>query len=143
MNDEHPTTSHLESVMSASSEDVLKEAVALGERAAEVGFDWPNAREALNKVSEEVIEIKEVLDASSYDEAALRGELGDVLFAVCMVARLGGVDPGAALAETNAKFRRRFAFIERELLRRGIELGEASLEQMEEIWQASKHQPLP
>ncbi len=132
------TRSYLEGVARGATADVLIEAVALGARAAEVGFDWPDARDALDKVEEEVIEVKEVLESPPLDRDALRGELGDLLFSVCMVARLADIDPGEALAETNAKFRRRFSFIEQEFARRGVDLASASLDEMEAIWQLSK-----
>lgn len=115
----------------------LKTARALGERAARVGFDWPGPEEALEKVAEETQELREALAQGSPDH--VEDELGDLLFAACMVARKADVDAGAALARTNAKFRRRFAAIERELAAQGIEPAQASLAQMEQIWQRAKH----
>ena len=135
--------------LSVASTDVLHEAVALGERAALVGFDWPSARDALEKVREEVEEVEELLQLDAHQagaretQALLEGELGDLLFAVCMVARLTGVEPVVALARTHAKFRQRFLVIERALAERGQSLEDASLEEMEEIWQAAKREAKP
>lgn len=130
------------------SGDALHEAVALGERAAEVGFDWPCARDALEKVREEVEEVEELLQEKPGEpledrHQRLNGEVGDLLFAVCMVARLTQVDPVEALAATHAKFRARFQVIERALARRGKRLEDASLEEMEEIWQQAKREAQP
>lgn len=119
-------------------EDPIAEAVSLGEVAAQVGFDWERAVDVLEKVREEADELAEVFACDPVDTARARDELGDLLFAACMVARKAGVDPAAALRQTNEKFRRRFHVIERELGRRGISPESASLEQMEAIWQASK-----
>lgn len=132
--------------VSAAPERPLREAVQLGQVAARVGFDWPDAQSAFQKIEEELGEVGELLPApnepvSELDadrRAALLGEVGDLLFSVCMVARLLQIDPEAALQSTNAKFRARFAAIERELQRRGLALEEATLEEMERIWQAAK-----
>lgn len=122
----------------ARGDDPIAEAVELGEVAARVGFDWERAVDALEKVSEEVEELAEVFANEPVDVSSAQAELGDLLFAACMVARKAGVDPAAALRQTNEKFRRRFHVIELELERRGISPESASLEQMEAIWQASK-----
>ena len=108
----------------------------LGDVAATVGFDWERPEQALDKVREEVEEVAQAL--AEGEREAIEGELGDLLFAACMVARKAGVDAEAALRRTNDKFRARFAAIERELKARGVALGEASLEQMEQAWQRAK-----
>ena len=118
--------------------DPLSASAALGDRAALIGFDWPHARDALEKVAEEVDEIAEVLDAATLDRDALEDELGDLLFSAVMVARKAGLSPRRALRRANAKFHRRFATIERELRRRGVPLDAADLDTMEAIWQEAK-----
>ncbi|MEC9399270.1 MAG: MazG nucleotide pyrophosphohydrolase domain-containing protein [Myxococcota bacterium] len=122
----------------ATAADPLTEAVALGDRAAIVGFDWEFALEALEKVEEEAEELREVLEAHDPDPSMILSEIGDLLFAACMVARKSGIDPVEALGATNAKFRARFAYIERELTRQGVDPEDATLEEMEALWQASK-----
>ncbi len=127
-------------VLALESDDILHESVALGQRAAEVGFDWPTAMDALEKVREEVDEVHCELERKPGVRDDLESEVGDLLFAVCMVARLSQVDPVRALRKTHDKFRHRFALIERELDTRGVALEDASLELMEEIWQFAKAQ---
>lgn len=147
----HETDQPLLDAVTPQHDEPLAEAVALGERAALVGFDWEDAQGAYAKLIEEVEELGEqLLDAelepTPWPEATTQGiakELGDVLFAACMVARKAGVDPAQALQMTNDKFRRRFSYIERGLAARQIPLSEASLELMEELWQQAKSQDLP
>ena len=124
----------------ATGSEPLREAIALGDRAAIIGFDWEFALEALEKVEEEAVELREVLERRDPDPEQVLSEIGDLLFAACMVARKAGVDPALALGSTNAKFRRRFSYIERGLAAAGIDPDDATLDEMEELWQASKHQ---
>jgi ATP diphosphatase len=114
----------------------LARAVKLQERAARVGFDWPDTRQVLDKIAEEVEELRAELDAG--DRARLADEVGDLLFAVANLARHAGVDPETALSGTNGKFTRRFAHIEARLA--AVDRGphEASLEEMEALWQEAK-----
>jgi ATP diphosphatase len=115
----------------------LMRAVKLQEKAAKVGFDWDNAAQVIAKVREEIDEIEaEIAAGSGHDR--LEDELGDVLFAVANLARHAKVDPDAALRRTNAKFRQRFSVIEATLAAQGRTLGEASLDEMEAIWQSAK-----
>ncbi len=114
----------------------LGRAVKLQERAARVGFDWPDARQVLDKIEEEVAELRAELDAG--DPARLADEVGDLLFAVANLARHAGVDPETALAGTNGKFTRRFAHIEAQLAHAGRGPHDASLEEMEALWQEAK-----
>ena len=126
-------------------------ALRLGEKAARVGFDWPSAAGALDKLAEEADELRaasdtasdtasdaasDAADAASATSAAaarerVEDELGDVLFAAVNVARKHGLDPELALRRTIAKFRRRFAHVERSL---GARLPNASLDEMEALW---------
>ncbi|WP_337270957.1 nucleoside triphosphate pyrophosphohydrolase [Oryzifoliimicrobium ureilyticus] len=114
----------------------LTEALKLQERAAKVGFDWQNAEPILDKIEEEIGELREAL--RSGNQAKVQDELGDLIFAVVNIGRHVKTDPEQALRGTNAKFRRRFKYIEDTLQKNGEDLAEASLERMEEIWQASK-----
>ncbi|MFG1357891.1 nucleoside triphosphate pyrophosphohydrolase [Xanthobacter pseudotagetidis] len=114
----------------------LTRALKLQEKASRVGFDWNDARQVLAKIREETDEVAEALD--SHGLAAVRDEMGDLLFAVVNLARHAGVDPEAALAGTNDKFMRRFRFLEQALDVQGRTPEAASLDEMEALWQAAK-----
>lgn len=114
----------------------LTRALKLQEKAATVGFDWSEAAPILDKIEEEIGELRQAMEAG--DHAASEDEFGDVLFAVVNLGRKLKLDPEKALAGTNHKFRSRFRFIEQTLAANGRSLEEASLEEMEAIWQAAK-----
>ncbi len=124
----------------------LTRALKLQKRAARVGFDWPEARQVLDKISEEIEELRAEMDSladqGKQSDAArqerLSDEFGDTLFAMANLARHLKIDPEAALRGTNAKFERRFRMVEQRLAEEGVETAEASLEQMEAHWQAAK-----
>jgi ATP diphosphatase len=117
-------------------------AYRLSQKAAGVGFDWPEAASVLDKVREELSEVEaEMASAGAKGAgpgAAVEAELGDLLFAVANLARHLGVDPERALAGTNAKFRRRFGHVERRLGETGRQLGATPLEELEALWQEAK-----
>lgn len=113
-------------------------AYRLQERAAGVGFDWPDVQGPLDKVREELAEVEEELAHSEPSHDRLTDEIGDLLFAVVNVARKANVQPGAALERSNAKFRERFAAVERIAAERGVKLGEATLEELDLIWEEVK-----
>lgn len=110
----------------------LTRAVKLQARAARVGFDWPDSSFVIDKIEEEIAELR----AAGRDEQA--GELGDILFALANLARHLEVDPEAALRITNEKFERRFRFIEVELLKRGKTPAESDLAEMDGLWDEAK-----
>lgn len=114
----------------------LTEALKLQEQAAKVGFDWSEAEPILDKVEEEIGELREALKAGTQDKIA--DELGDLIFAMVNIGRHVGAEPEQALRGTNSKFRRRFNHIEAELHANGEDLKAATLERMEELWQAAK-----
>jgi ATP diphosphatase len=114
----------------------LTRAVKLQEKASKVGFDWNDANAVLAKLREETIEIEEALAAG--DEEGVKGEVGDLLFVVANLARHLRVDPEAALRGANAKFERRFAHIEARLSEQGRQPIEASLEEMDALWDEAK-----
>ena len=107
-------------------------------RAAEVGFDWPEARGAWEKVREEVEEVGEEL--AHPGSVALEDEVGDLLFSVVNLARLSGVHAPTALARANRKFRRRFASLERLASERGIVVADAGLEVLDGLWDEAKRE---
>jgi len=112
----------------------LLRAEKLQRRAASVGFDWDNAAKVVEKIAEEA---QEVVDAG-LDPAKRQEEIGDLLFVVANLARHLKVDPEAALRAANAKFTRRFRFIEASLASQGRKPAEAGLEEMEALWQQAK-----
>lgn len=116
--------------------DPLLRAYRVQERVAEVGFDWPDATGAWEKVREEVEEVGAELQEA--DPARLEDEVGDLLFAVVNLARLLRVHPTTALARANAKFARRFGALERLAGERGVVLGRATLEELDALWDEVK-----
>ncbi|MEK1896922.1 MAG: nucleoside triphosphate pyrophosphohydrolase [Rhizobium sp.] len=114
----------------------LTEALKLQEHAARVGFDWSAPEPILDKIEEEIGELRAAL--AEGDQAKVSDELGDLIFAVVNIGRHVKADPEDSLRGTNTKFRRRFNHIEAILDAEGETLAAASLERMEEIWQAAK-----
>lgn len=114
----------------------LTRAQKLTTKAAKVGFDWPEADQVIDKIHEELEEVKEASSTGNRDR--IEDEIGDLLFSVTNLARHYGIDPESALRRTNAKFERRFGAVEHALKRQGRDLNEASLEEMEELWVQAK-----
>ena len=114
----------------------LTRAMQLQQKASSVGFDWNDPRAVLAKIREEADEIEAALDQGKNDEVA--AETGDLMFALVNLARHVGADSDLALRGTNAKFERRFAFIERALAAQGRSLEEASLDEMDALWDQAK-----
>lgn len=115
----------------------LTRAVKIQEKAGKVGFDWADARLVLEKIREETREVEEELDVGA-PSPALAAEIGDLLFAVANLARHVGADPEQALRGANAKFERRFRFIERALAAKGKSPRDSTLDEMEALWRAAK-----
>lgn len=109
----------------------LVEAERISSKAAQTGFDWPDAEQVIEKLHEELNELQAARQCGT--KAELEGELGDLLFVVVNLARFLKVDPEQALRRTNAKFRRRFAHVER-----NANLPGATLAEMESLWQEAK-----
>ena len=107
-------------------------------KASKVGFDWKDPRAVLHKIREEADEIEAELDRAEIDEAATAAEVGDLLFAVVNLARHFSVDPEGVLRQTNQKFERRFASIERALAARGKAPQESTLAEMDALWNEAK-----
>ena len=115
----------------------LTRAAKLQRRAARVGFDWPEASQVLDKIAEETSEVRaEIRDGGSPER--LRDETGDLLFAVVNLARDLEIDAETALRQANGKFERRFRAIERALAAEGHCPENASLDELEALWQAAK-----
>jgi MazG family protein len=116
----------------------VMEAFQMTTKVSRVGFDWPGMAAVLEKLEEEVAELREAAGTAEPDHRRVAEEVGDLLFAAVNVARLIGADPESALKSANRKFRRRFAFIERELARRGRTPAQSTLEEMESLWAEAK-----
>ncbi|MDQ8030014.1 MAG: nucleoside triphosphate pyrophosphohydrolase [Brevundimonas sp.] len=114
----------------------LARAAKLTRRAARVGFDWPSTDEVFDKLHEEVAELRAEIAAGDLDKA--KGEVGDLLFVVANLARKLGVEPEDALRGSNAKFVRRFGFIEAELAKAGKTPEQSDLAEMDGLWNAAK-----
>lgn len=110
----------------------LARAEKLSKRAATVQFDWPDWRQTLDKVREELDEVAEV--AEREDRQKVEEEIGDLLFAAANLARKLGVDPEAALRDANAKFTRRFHYVEARARADSVPLAEAGLERLDDYW---------
>jgi len=162
--DAQKTREHPESVLAGVSSTMpsLMEAYRISSRVAHVGFDWPNIEGLFDKLSEETEELRKNLDEypepgpqpeSAAGVAGARGakipqelrarledEVGDLLFVLVNIARYLSLDPESALRKTNRKFRRRFEYLENKLRQRGRKPADASLDEMESLWQESKQQ---
>ncbi|HXL54171.1 MAG TPA: nucleoside triphosphate pyrophosphohydrolase [Gemmatimonadales bacterium] len=115
-------------------------AYRLQERAAGVGFDWRDAQGPAAKVKEELDEVERA--TGNGQRGTIEEEVGDLLFAVVNLARKLDVDPRAALEQANDKFRRRFEAMERLAEQRGVEIGRASLDELDKLWDEVKAQSL-
>lgn len=116
----------------------LVRAQKLQKRASRVGFDWNDPRPALNKLAEEIDELRAELDAPDRDAGKVEEEVGDLLFAAVNAVRLAGADAETALRRANAKFERRFARVEALLAGRGRSAATSTLAEMDELWNAVK-----
>jgi MazG family protein len=114
----------------------LVEAEKISHQAAGIGFEWDSVDGVIAKLEEEAGELAAARESG--DAEQIEHEIGDLLFTVVNLARFLKVDPEQALRKTNARFRRRFAFIESEIARAGESLAEVSLQRMEELWQEAK-----
>ena len=117
-------------------ETALRRAYMIQVRAAQVGFDWPDVEGAWGKVAEELRELRSACQDGM--PTMITEELGDALFALVNVARFFKVDPEMALAETNDKFCRRFAYIEEQMQRNGKNFEEVSLQELDAWWEEAK-----
>jgi XTP/dITP diphosphohydrolase len=119
----------------------LVKALRMQEKAAQVGFDWPTAKEVWQKVDEELLELKEEfeMDASSLKTEK---EFGDFLFALVNLARKHNINPDDALEKTNQKFIQRFQYIEEQAKQNNQVLNKMTLEEMDALWNEAKHNGL-
>lgn len=126
----------------------LSRAVKLQNKAAKVGFDWPDASFVFDKIEEELNEVKEAFDEAQKDKTdaglstnsqeKLTEEIGDLLFVITNLARHLKIEPEHAARNANNKFCSRFFYIEKELHARGVSFDDASLEEMDALWDEAK-----
>lgn len=116
----------------------LLRAYELSTRAAQVGFDWPTTADVIDKVDEEVRELREALATTGAASTQAEEEFGDLLFSLVNVARKLGIEPEAALRVANDKFQRRFDDVERNVRADGHKFRDVNLEQLETYWQRAK-----
>ena len=123
----------------ASMPSLIK-AYRMQEKAANVGFDWDKREEVWNKVREEIAEIE--AEMKSGNKADCEKEFGDLIFSLVNAARLYDINPDNALEMTNAKFRRRFNYVEEQTLKQGRSLKDMSLADMDSLWNEAKENGL-
>jgi len=111
----------------------IVKAYRMQEKAAQVGFDWPNKEQVWDKVEEEMQEFKEEQDQDKATE-----EFGDLLFSLINYARFNGINPDDALEKTNLKFKKRFEAIEKAATERGVAIESMTLAEMDEVWNKAK-----
>jgi MazG family protein len=119
-----------------SSLPAIVKANRIQEKVRGVGFDWEKREQIWDKVLEEISELKE--EIKDHNIESIESELGDVLFSIINASRLYDIDPEAALEKTNRKFIKRFNYLEKKTLTKGISLKDMSLEEMNVIWEQAK-----
>jgi len=119
-----------------SSLPAIIKANRIQEKVRGIGFDWEKREQIWDKVLEEITELKEEIE--THNTESIESELGDVLFSIINASRLYGIDPEAALEKTNRKFIKRFNYLEKETLTKGISLHDMSLDEMNVIWEEAK-----
>jgi MazG family protein len=119
-----------------SSLPAIIKANRIQEKVRGVGFDWEKREQIWDKVLEEIVELKAEIE--KHNAESIESEIGDVLFSIINASRLYGIDPEAALEKTNRKFIKRFNYLEKETLTKGISLHDMSLDEMNVIWEDAK-----
>lgn len=114
----------------------LQKAQRMQSRAAKVGFDWEEPKDIIDKIAEEVEELKQAFEKNDRDE--IMSEFGDVLFSIVNLARFADISAEDALRKTNLKFKNRFMMLEKEMHKDGLDMNDTPLEVMEEYWQKTK-----
>lgn len=114
----------------------IQRSLKMQERVRKVGFDWPDMADCMCKVNEEIDEFREAMEKGT--KAEIEHELGDVFFALINLSRFLSINPDEALRKANNRFQKRFTYIEQKLLEKGVSSEEASLQEMEALWQEAK-----
>ena len=116
----------------------LLRAFKLGQRAAGEGFDWAYSRDVVDKIEEEVAELRDAIAGGPADAAHAEEEMGDLLFAIANLSRKLGIEPEAALRRANDKFTRRFEQMEHAVTASSRAMRDLTLDELEQLWQAAK-----
>ncbi len=119
----------------------LLRAFKIGKRAAEVGFDWEHSESVIEKIEEEIAELRDALAEPASDPTRAEEEMGDLLLAVANLSRKLGIDPEGALRKANDKFTRRFQVMEQAIDTSGRSMRDMNIEELEREWQATKSRP--
>lgn len=122
--------------LNSASQPAIKRAITLQQEAAEYGFDWPELSLVIDKLDEEVIELKQAIESG--DLTHVSDELGDVLFVCLNIARHLKIEAEMSLRDTNQKFIRRFDYVKQQMQSSDINMNQQALDQMEAFWQQSK-----
>ena len=123
----------------SSNLPAMVRAEKLQKRAARVGFDWPDMHAVFAKMDEEIAELQDAMTDERKTQSDIADEVGDILFVAANIARKAGVNPETALLACNRKFETRFRYVEAALQDQNRPLEEATLEEMETLWQEAKH----
>ncbi len=116
----------------------LLKSYEIGTRVAAVGFDWAKTEDVVDKIEEEIAELRHAI--AHEGNARAEEEMGDLLFSIANLSRKLGIEPESALRKANEKFTKRFTALEERFHAQGRSVHDASLEEMEEVWQAIKHE---
>jgi MazG family protein len=122
-----------------NNQSELQQAVEITKAVAKIGFDWPNVDGVIDKIHEEIAEVKHEISSNGSSDR-LQDEVGDLLFAVCNLARHLNINPHSALASTNAKFIRRFQYIEQQVSFKNKTLSDYTLSELDAFWGQAKQQ---
>jgi len=121
-----------------SGQPALNQAYDVQKIAAEVGFDWEETSEVINKIEEELSEVKEAISLN--DEIKINEELGDLLFAVVNLARFQKVNPELSLLKAIIKFKKRFAYMEKDVSNKKVRIEDHSLAELDQLWEKAKEE---
>lgn len=119
-----------------SSLPAIVKANRIQEKVRGVGFDWEKREQIWDKVNEELLELRQEIDKMDIDK--IESELGDLLFSIINASRLYDIDPEAALEKTNRKFIKRFNYLEKKTISKGVSLHDMTLDEMNKIWEEAK-----
>ncbi|MAH37101.1 MAG: nucleoside triphosphate pyrophosphohydrolase [Alphaproteobacteria bacterium] len=116
----------------------LMRALKLQQRVSKVGFDWPNLYPAIDKMYEEINELKEEIEQEAPDQSRIQDEIGDILFVATNIARLAGCEPETSLILSNRKFEKRFRQMEKEIRKNNQSIEALNLHDLEALWEKAK-----
>ena len=116
----------------------LMRALKLQQRVSKVGFDWPDLYPAIDKMYEEINELKEEIEQEAPDQSRIQDEIGDIFFVATNIARLAGCEPETSLILSNRKFEKRFRQMEKEIRKNNQSIEALNLDELETLWERAK-----